>query len=105
MKMPSTRSSSTKAAARPPLTRSERARRVRESSYFDRYEGAARDVLSALLDKYADEGVRDIETVEVLTLDPFKRMGRPMELVRSFGGRAQYLAAIHDLETELYLAA
>lgn len=90
---------------RPPLTRSERARRVRESPYFDRYEGAARDVLSALLDKYADEGVRDIETVEVLTLDPFKRMGRPVELVRSFGGRAQYLAAVHDLETELYLAA
>ena len=90
---------------RPPLTRSERARRVRESPYFDRYEGAARDVLSALLDKYADEGVRDIETVEVLTLDPFKQMGRPMELVRSFGGRAQYLAAVHDLETELYLAA
>ena len=90
---------------RPPLTRGERVRRVRESGYFDRYQGTARDVLSALLDKYADEGVRDIESVEVLTLDPFKRMGRPVELVRPFGGRGGYLAAVHDLETELYRAA
>ena len=62
-------------------------------------------VLEALLDKYADEGVRDIETVEVLTLDPFKGMGRPVQLVRSFGGRDGYLAAVRDLESELYRAA
>ena len=90
---------------RPPLTRGERARRVCEGGLFDRYEGTARDVLSALLDKYADEGVRDVETVEVLTLDPFKGMGRPVELVRAFGGRDGYLSAVHDLETELYRAA
>lgn len=90
---------------RPPLTRSERVRRVREGGLFDRYQGTARDVLSALLDKYADEGVRDIETIEVLTLDPFKGMGRPVQLVRSFGGRDGYLAAVRDLESELYRAA
>ena len=90
---------------RPPLSRSERARRVREGDYFDRYQGAARDVLSALLDKYADEGIRDVETVQVLTLDPFKGMGRPGELVAPFGGRDGYLAAVHALEDRLYQAA
>ena len=90
---------------RPPLTRSERARRVREGDYFDQFEGTARRVLSALLDKYADEGIGDVESVEVLTLDPFRQMGRPPELVRPFGGRDGYLAAVHDLEDRLYHAA
>ena len=62
----------------------------------------ARKVLDALLDKYADEGVATIESNDVFKLQPFGTMGSPLELVRSFGGRTQYLGALQMLERELY---
>ena len=61
--------------------------------------------LDALLDKYADQGVESIEAMEVLKLDPFPNLGTPVQLVRSFGGRAQYLAAVRELEGQLYQTA
>jgi type I restriction enzyme R subunit len=90
----------------PPLTRRERARRVRQrsaqASVFTQYGPLARQVIDALLDKYADEGVATLESTEVLKLQPFTDLGTPVELVKSFGGRAQYLAAVQALERELY---
>src|SRR5690606_31780048 len=90
---------------RPPLTRAERARRVRQSTYFDRYEAPARAVLDALLDKYADEGIGDLEDPDVLRVRPLDTFGTPLEIVRRFGGPDRYHAAVRDLERELYRAA
>lgn len=86
----------------PPLTRSERARRVQKRNVFTHYGPVARKVLEALLDKYADEGIATIESNEVFKLQPFTDLGSPVELVRSFGGRPQYLHALQTLERELY---
>ncbi|CAN7343050.1 DEAD/DEAH box helicase family protein [Acidovorax delafieldii] len=89
----------------PPLTRSERARRVQKRNVFTQYGPVARKVLEALLDKYADEGIVTIESNEVFKLQPFTDLGSPVELVRSFGGRPQYLIALQTLERELYSTA
>ncbi len=89
----------------PPLTRRERARRVKKRNVFTQYGPVARKVLDALLDKYADEGVATIESNDVFKLQPFGAMGSPVELVRSFGGRPQYLNALQLLERELYATA
>ena len=86
----------------PPLTRRERARRVHKRNVFTHYGPVARKVLEALLDKYADEGIATIESNEVFKLQPFTDLGSPVELVRSFCGRPQYLAALQTLERELY---
>ena len=89
----------------PPLARSERARRVQKRNVFTQYGPVARKVLEALLDKYADEGITTIESNEVFKLQPFTDLGSPVELVRSFGGRPQYLSALQALERELYSSA
>ena len=86
----------------PLLTRRERARRVQKRNVFTQYGPVARKVLEALLDKYADEGITTIESNEVFKLQPFTDLGSPVELVRSFGGRPQYLSALQTLERELY---
>ena len=86
----------------PPLTRRERAQRVKKRNAFTQYGPVARKVLDALLDKYADEGITTIESNEVFKLQPFTDLGSPVELVRSFGGRPQYLSALQALQQELY---
>jgi type I restriction enzyme R subunit len=86
----------------PPLTRSERAEGVKKRNVFSKYGESAREVLGILLDKYADQGFETIEKIDVLKLDPFTKIGTPIEIVRSFGGREEYLEAIHLLESELY---
>lgn len=86
----------------PPLTRRERANRVKKRNVFTQYGPVARKVLDALIDKYADQGVQTIESMDVLSVPPLTDIGTPVELVRSFGGRAQYIQALQFLETELY---
>ena len=86
----------------PPLTRRERAEQVKKRNYFAKYSGAARQVLEALLDKYADTGIEHIEDIKILQLDPFSQIGAPVELVRAFGGKPGYQQAIQELESELY---
>ncbi len=86
----------------PALSRRERAEQVKKRNYFARYSGAARQVLEALLDKYADTGVEHIEDIKILQLDPFNQIGAPIELVKAFGGKAGYSKAVHELEDELY---
>jgi type I restriction enzyme R subunit len=85
-----------------PLTRKERADGVKKRDVFTKYGDKARQVLGILLDKYADQGFDSIATIEVLKLDPFTEIGTPIELVKSFGGRDEYLNAIHTLEDALY---
>ena len=86
----------------PPLTRKERAENVKKRNYFSKYGEIARQVLESLLDKYADEGIGNIESMEVLKLNPIRQYGSMLEIVKQFGGKAQYLKAIKELETELY---
>jgi type I restriction enzyme R subunit len=86
----------------PPLSRRERAENVKKRNYFAKYGEQARQVLDALLEKYADTGIENIEDIKVLTIDPFSRLGTPPELVSAFGGKAQYLQALHELEQQLY---
>jgi type I restriction enzyme R subunit len=86
----------------PPLSRRERAENVKKRNYFAKYQGAAREVLEALLDKYADTGLEPIEDIKILQLDPFSRIGAPMELVQAFGGKTAYAQALAELETQLY---
>jgi type I restriction enzyme, R subunit len=85
-----------------PLTRRERAEQVRKRNYFAKYGEQAHKVLDMLLDKYADEGVANIEQMEVLRVAPLDRFGSPVEIVQAFGGKAQYQAAIRELEQSLY---
>ncbi len=86
----------------PPLSRRERAENVKRRNYFTKYQGAARQVLEGLLDKYADTGIEHIEDTKILNLDPFSRVGAPMELVNAFGGKPGYDAALRELEDQLY---
>ena len=87
----------------PPLTRKERASNVKKRNYFIKYGEQARAVLNALLDKYADEGIRTIENAKVLKLKPFSNMGTPMEIINQvFGGKTSYENAIQELEQELF---
>lgn len=90
---------------RPPLTRRERADNVKKRDLFGRYEARARAVLTALLDKYADSGIASVESMEILKVDPLTAHGTPVEIVKLFGGRDGYLAAIRELETALYQEA
>ena len=89
----------------PTLTRRERASRVKKRNVFTQYGPVARQVIDALLDKYADEGIATIESNDIFKLQPFTHLGSPAELVRSFGGRPQYLSALQTLERELYAQA
>ena len=88
-----------------PLTRKERADQVKKRDYFTKYGDLARKVIAALLDKYADDGGLDFENPEIITLDPIKRLGTAPEIIRAFGGKPAYDAAIHSLTDELYKAA
>ncbi|WP_297218252.1 EcoAI/FtnUII family type I restriction enzme subunit R [uncultured Desulfovibrio sp.] len=87
-----------------PLTRAERAARVRKRDYLHRYSEQARAVLSALLDKYQDAGISQLEDLGVLALPPFNRMGSPRSLADLFGGRQGLLDALRGLEAEIYAA-
>lgn len=88
-----------------PLTRRERADNVRKRNYFTKYGDLARAVLDGLLDKYADDGMFDLENPAIVTLDPIKRLGTAPEIVRAFGGRAGYEQAIKELTSHLYEVA
>ena len=85
-----------------PLTRRERVNNVKKRDFLSKYSGAAREVLEALLDKYMNTGIYEIEKTEVLKLDPFVKMGRPAKIASYFGGKDGYLKAVKELENEIY---
>jgi type I restriction enzyme R subunit len=90
---------------RPPLTRRERAEKVKKRDIFGKYEGKARAVLEALLEKYQDVGIQSLESLEILKVTPLRNFGTPVEIVSAFGGKPAYLAALRELEMELYREA
>jgi type I restriction enzyme R subunit len=85
-----------------PLTRRERAENVRKRDVFTRYGEQARAVLDALLTKYADEGVLNLDDSNVLKVSPFTAMGTPVQLIKAFGDRSRFEIAVHELQSELY---
>lgn len=85
-----------------PLTRKERAENVKKRDVFNRYGAEARKVLEALLDKYANDGILQLENRMVLKLDPFRQMGSPANIAKLFGGNKQYFSAVKELENLIY---
>jgi type I restriction enzyme R subunit len=86
----------------PPLTRRERAENVRKRDVFTRYGPRARAVLSALLDKYQDDGIAGLDDPRILRIAPFDTIGTPVELLKSFGGRSGFEQAVHEIQSALY---
>lgn len=89
----------------PALTRRERANNVKKRNYFAKYEGKAREVLEALLEKYAEHGILNFESADILDHAPFNKIGKPQKIVRLFGGMDEFNKAIAELEKEIYKAA
>lgn len=86
----------------PALTRRERANNVKKRNYFAKYEGKAREVMEALLEKYAEFGILNFEDVNVLDHAPFDEIGKPQRIMKLFGGVANFEKAIRELESEIY---
>jgi type I restriction enzyme R subunit len=86
----------------PPLTRRERANNVKKRNYFTKFGDQARAVIEALLEKYANQGLRAIEQMDVLKVEPLDALGTPVEIIKFFGGKKQFLAALRELEEQLY---
>ena len=89
----------------PPLTRKERADNVKKRNYFGKYEGKAREVLEALLDKYAENGILDFEKANILEIPPFNSIGKPTKIIKLFGGKVAFEQAIRELEYQIYKSA
>ena len=89
----------------PPLTRKERAENVRKRDCFAKYGDRAQAVLNALLEKYATDGIENIEEMSVLKLEPLKQLGSPAEILKQFGGKSQYIEVLRELKSELYQLA
>jgi type I restriction enzyme R subunit len=86
----------------PALTRHERVENVRKRDVFTRYGPQARAVLEALLVKYQDQGILDLGDPRILQVPPLNAMGTPIELIRPFGTRADFVLAVHELQSALY---
>ncbi len=89
----------------PPLTRKERANNVKKRNYFGKYTGKAREVLEALLEKYAENGILDFEKANILEIPPFNKIGKPQKIIKLFGGPAGFEQAIKELEEQIYKIA
>lgn len=89
----------------PPLTRQQRADGVKRRNYFGKYEGKAREVLEALLDKYAENGILDVELNNILEIPPFNSIGKPSKIIRLFGGAAGFEQAVKELTAQIYKTA
>lgn len=93
------------AFGRKPLTRRERAEQVKKRDVFSKYGDQAKKVLEALLEKYMNDGISELENTNVLFNEPFKRMGSPANIAKMFGGRNEYLKAVRELQNMIYNVA
>lgn len=88
-----------------PLTRKERANNVKKRDFLSKYSGVAKEVLEALLEKYMNLGIYEIENTDVLELDPLLKFGKKAKIFDAFGGKSEYLKAVKELEDEIYKVA
>lgn len=87
-----------------PLTKRERVEQVKKCDFLSKYSGVCREVLSALLDKYMDEGIGELEDTRILENAPFNHLGSPQKIARFFGGKKEYVRAVRELENQIYAA-
>jgi type I restriction enzyme R subunit len=87
-----------------PLTKAERVNNVKKRDYLSKYEDVAREVLTALLGKYMNDGIYEIESTQILENEPFRQFGSAMKIAKLFGGKDGYLKAVRELEHEIYVA-
>ncbi len=85
-----------------PLTRKERINKVKKRNYFTKYGDKARKVIDALLEKYADEGIGDIETLNILKVNPLREFGTTIEIINYFGGKEKYMQALREIKQAIY---
>ena len=93
-----------------PLTRSERARKVKaKPKYFEKYGEMAQRIIEALLDQYAEDGYETIDKVldtgqlaGFLAAPPLNEFGRPLEVLKIFGGKEQFQQAMNELQEQIY---
>lgn len=90
------------AYGREPITRQARAQKAKKAKYFEKYEGTAREIVDALIEKYADQGITAIDDIGDLVVSPFAEFGTPMQIVGEFGGREQYLEVLKEIERAVY---
>ncbi|MEU4772460.1 EcoAI/FtnUII family type I restriction enzme subunit R [Micromonospora sp. NPDC023644] len=86
----------------PAMTRNDRAGRLRERQVLDRHQSLARLVLEALVEKYEAEGVLDLKNPRILQIAPFSSMGTPVQIVRAFGTRTDFVRAVDEIQLALY---
>ena len=90
---------------KPPLTKKERIANVKKRNYFAKYGAKVQEVINALLDKYAETDIQNLETIEILKLEPVNKIGNPMYILNTiFKGRKNFENIIKELETEIYAA-
>jgi len=89
----------------PALSRQQRTQKVKQGNYFSKYSDKARAVIDALLSKYADEGIENIEDINVLKVKPISELGTPMEVIKLFGGKQKYQETLQELKAKLYMAS
>lgn len=87
---------------KPTLTRKERADNVKKRNYFEKYSKEAREVLNAMIDKYAEEWIDSIENIDILKVRPFRSMWSPLEIIKKFGSKSKYLEAVREVEEKIY---
>lgn len=85
-----------------PLTRKERMNNVKKRNYFAKYEGQAKEILEALLDKYGEVGISNIEDKDILNLNPFTKYGKKVRIVKGIF-KGQFASAVAEMENELYV--
>lgn len=90
------------AFGREPLTRQARAQKIKKAEYFKEYEGKAREIIDALIEKYADQGITAIDDIGDLVVSPFNEFGTPIQIVNIFGGREGYIKVVRKVEQALY---
>lgn len=85
-----------------PMTKSERVNNVKKSGLLDKYQGAARDILNLLLEKYKDDGISDLESNQVLSLPEFDKYGGTVKIIMTFGNKKKYEDTIKRIKEKIY---
>lgn len=87
---------------KPALTKKERIENVKKRNYFEKYSIEAREVIEALLEKYAESGIDTIEDIWVLNIWRFRDFWSPLEIISRFGKKDDYIKVVKEIEERIY---
>ncbi|MDA3077573.1 helicase-related protein [Campylobacter sp. JMF_06 NA1] len=82
-----------------PLSRSQRAKKA--NKILENYQGEAREILQILLERYEQNGINELESMEVFSKEPFDDPSFK-KLKTAFGDIASYRIAIDSIKSALY---